>query len=344
MANSSKKQHVPVFVSSTYADLQAHRLEVQRVLVGLEQVVRGMEYFGSSPDTPLDECLKQISECRLFVLILGVSYGSVEAGAGKSFTELEYEFALNNKIPVLAYLADTASTKIGISLDSYDIQNAARLNEFKEKVTQRHTVSFFTSIDDLGKRIEHDVPKALSNFENIEVKLTNVNLDENVTEEMLRNGSERFQHFWLRPISLAGEVVPLRLRINTKWNGWKVKDELIRSLGLEVGDTISTEITPMLSEEIIDHGDDTDLFASGEAADWLLQKAAKPGSVIDCFVRFSYAKAPVGANDKVVNKVSLIMVRGIKYVSFDRTHESGGSPSQKQLAQFLARGIGFGRP
>lgn len=322
MANSAKKQHVPVFVSSTYSDLQPHRTEVERVLVGLEHIVKGMEYFGSSPDTPLDVCLKHISESRLFVLILGVSYGSVEPRSGKSFTELEYEFALKNDIPVLAYLADTASTKLGISLDSYDVQNAGKLREFKESVKTRHTVSFFTSIEDLGKRVEHDIPKALSALENIEVKISNVDLNENVTEEMLRIGSDRFQHFWLRPVSLVGEVVPLRLRINTKWQGWKVKDELIRSLGLEVGNTISTEITPMLIDEIIDHGDDTDLFASGEAADWLLQNAPRPGSIIDCFVRFSYCKAPVGSNDKIVHKVSLIMVRGIRYVSFDKDHET----------------------
>ena len=342
MATKTKKQHVPVFVSSTYADLQNHRAEVERVLVGLEQIVKGMEYFGSNPDTPLDVCLTHLSDSRLFVLILGVSYGSVEAGTGKSFTELEYEFALKSNIPVLAYLADTSSTKIGISFDSYDVKNADKLQEFKERVTKRHTVSFFTSIDDLAKKVEHDVPRVLSALDNIEVKISNVDIDGDVTEEMLRQGSEQFQHFWLRPISHAGEVVPLRLRINAKWNGWKVKDELIRSLGLEIGDTISTKITPMLIEEIIDHDDDTDLFASGEAADWLLQNAAKPGSIIDCFVRFSYCKAPVGANDKVVNKVSLIMVRGIRFVSFDRTHE--GEDVSHKLAKLLAQRGNFGRP
>lgn len=333
MATSTKKQHVPVFVSSTYVDLQRHRAEVERRLVGLEQIVKGMEYFGSSPDTPLNVCLANISECRLFVLILGVSYGSVDPNTGKSFTELEYEFALDRKIPVLAYLADTASTNLGITLDSYDIENADKLREFKETVKMRHTVSFFTSIDDLAIKVEHDIPKALSTLENIEVK-SKADLDANVTEEHLRIGSDKFQRFWLRPISLVGEVVPLRLRINTKWSGWKVKDELIRSLGLEVGNTISTEITPLLYDEIIDHGDDTDLFASGDAADWLLENASKPGSIIDCFVRFSYCQAPVGQNNKVIHKVSLILVSGIRYVAFDKNHESTSS-LQNPLAQLF---------
>ena len=339
MATAKQKQHVPVFVSSTYKDLQPHRAEVERVLVGMEQIVKGMEFFGSNPDTPLDVCLQHISECKLFILVLGVSYGSVANGMEKSFTELEYEYAVDNNIPVLAYLADTRSTKIGIPIDSYDVENAKRLINFKEKVTQRHTVSFFTSIDDLGKRIEHDVPSVLSNIDNIEVKVSDVDINVNLTEEMLRQGSEKFQRFWLRPAKLSGDVVPLRLRINTKWNGWKVKDELIRALGLEVGDTISTEITPMLSDEIIDHGDDTDLFAAGEAADWLLENAPKAGSVIDCFVRFSYCKAPIGADDKVVNKVSLILVKGIQYVSHDPGYDADAAQNAKlrQLFQRLGR-------
>ena len=70
MATNNIKQRVPVFVSSTYKDLELHRAEVERHLVGLEQVVKGMEYFGSSPDTPLETCLKQISECKLLSCIL----------------------------------------------------------------------------------------------------------------------------------------------------------------------------------------------------------------------------------------------------------------------------------
>ena len=340
MADSTKNQHVPVFISSTYNDLHSHRAEVERILVGLEQIVKGMEYFGSSPETPLDVCLEQISECKLFILILGVSYGSLEPGTKKSFTELEYEYALERNIPVLAYLADTTSTKIGIPLDSFDIENAPALNELKKKVSKKHTVSFFTSIDDLGKKVAHDVPKALKKLNDVSIKVSDVSLDESVTEEMLREGSEKFQRFWLRPISFEGEIVPLRLRINTKWNGWKVKDELIRSLGLGVGDTISTEITPILAEEIIDHGDDTDLFASGEAADWLLENAKGPGSVIDCFVQFAYAKAPIGENSKMIHKLSLIMVSGIQFVYFDSTHESSSS-MQKELAQLFAKNNGL---
>ena len=318
MASNSMKQHVPVFVSSTFKDLQLHRAEVERRLVGLEQIVKGMEYFGSSPETPIATCLKHLGECKLLILLVGASYGSINQESQKSYTELEYEFALQKNIPVLVYLADMNSPNVGISLNGVDTVHMAELNAFKERLQKTHVVSFFTSIDDLGKRIEHDVPEALKNLDNITVSLTDIN--ENVTEEMLREGAHRFEQFWLRPSKFVGETVPLRIRINKKWGGWKVKDELISALGLDVGDTISTEVTAQLTKDIIDDDDDTDLFATGDGADWLLENAPIPGSIIDCYVRFSYCKAPVGVNNKVINKVSLVFVKGIRHVDFDRNY------------------------
>ena len=144
--------------------------------------------------------------------------------------------------------------------------------------------------------------------------------DENITEEKLQEGAHKFEQFWLRPTRYAGEIVPVRLRINTKWGGWKLKDELVRSLGLEVGNTISNEVTIKLTKGIIDDNDDTDLFASDIEADWLLENAMAPGSVIDCFVRFMYDRAPVGENGKMINKLSLIFVKGIKYVGLDKSY------------------------
>jgi len=42
MANTIVKQHVPIFISSTYEDLIPYREEVQRTLIRLEQIVKGM--------------------------------------------------------------------------------------------------------------------------------------------------------------------------------------------------------------------------------------------------------------------------------------------------------------
>lgn len=321
MATTAIKQHIPIFISSTYKDLSSHRAEVEKRLVGLEQIVKGMEYFGSSPETPLTTCLSKLENSRLMILIIGVSYGSIVPSTDKSYTETEYEFAIKQHIPVLVYIADTTSPDIGIPIDSVDIKYAEELNAFKERLKGVHTVSFFTSVEDLGSHIEHDVPEVLATIDNVKIqKDSSIILAENVSDEMLKEGAKKFEHFWLRPVRYAGEIVPVRLRINKKWCGWKVKGELIRSLGLDVGDCISTEVTVKLTQGIIDDEDDTDLFASGNCADWLLENAAKLGSVCDCYVRLAYNKAPVGKDGKILDKVSLVFVKGIRYVEHDKNY------------------------
>ncbi|MCC7133783.1 MAG: DUF4062 domain-containing protein, partial [Gemmatimonadales bacterium] len=84
-------QNLPVFVSSTFTDLQPYRSAVREALHRLEVVVRGMEYFGALPETPKDECLRIVRGCRAYVGVFAMRYGSVDPSSGKSFTHLEYD-------------------------------------------------------------------------------------------------------------------------------------------------------------------------------------------------------------------------------------------------------------
>lgn len=325
MATKKEKKPISIFVSSTYRDLAACRAEVEKQLVSLEQAVKGMEYFGSSSDTPLAVCKAKLRECKLMILLLGVSYGSIEATSGKSFTELEYDYATELDIPILAYEADLSSVNLGIPFDAIDYVNKDRLDTFKQIVEKEHTISRFTSIDDLGKRIAHDVPAELEKLSVIDEFTTNTGVDvASIDDTALKDGADKFERFWLRPQRLAGRIVPVRLRINKKFSGWKVKDELVRAVGCTVGDCITTEVSVQLGGNIIDDNGDTDLFADGDGADWLLDQVTNAGVVegciMDCFVRLIYCRAPVGANNKMVNKASLVFVSGIRYVGVDNNY------------------------
>lgn len=322
MANTKeKKEPISIFVSSTYKDLASYRDEVEKQLISLEQAVKGMEFFGASSDTPLEVCKKKISECKLMILLIGVSYGSIEPSSGRSYTELEYDYANQLGIPILPYFADTSSPELEIPINSIDLQNTNRLESFKKKIGEAHVYATFTTVEDLGKRILHDVPSELEKLSFISAVPQEQQLELNIDADTLRKGANLFEKFWLRPQRLAGKLVPLRLRINKKFSGWKVKDELIRAVGLTVGDSIVTEVSIQLSDNIIDDDGDTDLFADGDGADWLLDQVQNAGTVegcvIDCYVRFVYCRAPVGDKGKIVNKASLVFVSGIAYVGVD---------------------------
>src|SRR5207342_1854464 len=110
--NSGVRRHmqipsnVPVFVGSTFADLQPYRSAVREALHRLEAVVRGMEYFGALPETPKEECLRIVRSCKFYVGIFAMRYGSIDTATGKSLTHLEYEEAQKHHLPSLIYLLD----------------------------------------------------------------------------------------------------------------------------------------------------------------------------------------------------------------------------------------------
>lgn len=61
---------------------------------------------------------------------------------------------------------------------------------------------------------------------------------------------------------------------------------------------------------IIDDDGEMDLFADGEAADWLLDivlsNGVLEGRLVDCYALLNYGEAPVGRDDKTIMKASLL--------------------------------------
>jgi len=96
--------HLIVFISST-ADLQQERDTAERALSGLDIDGSRFESWPSTPNSPIDECLKQIEESDAIILILGKRYGSL-IDSGISVTHLEYHHATRLKPPkpIFVYL------------------------------------------------------------------------------------------------------------------------------------------------------------------------------------------------------------------------------------------------
>lgn len=151
------KNSVPVFVSSTFVDLQPYRTAVREVLHRLEAVVRGMEYFGALPETPKNECLRIVRSCRFYVGIFAMRYGSIDPESGKSLTQMEYEEAQRLRLPSLIYLLDEERQPILPKHIEFG-ESAEKLREFKRTLRANHVVSFFTTPEDLAVRVSQDLP------------------------------------------------------------------------------------------------------------------------------------------------------------------------------------------
>lgn len=130
-----------IFVSSTYADLVEERQGVSRAILDLGHIPAGMEMFPAADVEQLIYIKKVIDECDYYLLILGARYGSLDE-EGVSFTEREYDYAVESGKTVLAFVhADMDDVSRGKT--DKDEQKYIKLLEFKEKVTSGRLVMFW---------------------------------------------------------------------------------------------------------------------------------------------------------------------------------------------------------
>ena len=93
-----------VFVSSTYTDLKEERQAAVEAILDAGHIPAGMELFKAGNESQLKTIYRWIDESDVYLLILGGRYGSIEKESGKSYTQLEYEYALSKNIPIFSLI------------------------------------------------------------------------------------------------------------------------------------------------------------------------------------------------------------------------------------------------
>lgn len=280
MASTEIKQHIPIFISSTYEDMVPYREEIQRNLIRLEQIIKGMEYFGSNPQDSLTVCLSQVRECKLFIGVLGMRYGSIDDGSGLSYSQMEYNEAIKNKIPTLIYIM---SEDQPIPAKYVDMgEKAEKLAEFKKLLKKQHTVSFFTSPDDLGKKIVRDVMDALTELEKISIDASQVfpNKSENYEDTISK--------FLLRPVRYQNIEFEVTMKVVSELSGSTLKDDIVKALGLELGNTLSVNVNILRENGTLLSNQRISIYADKENADWL--ENVLPGNIIKANVKTAFCE------------------------------------------------------
>lgn len=144
-----------IFISSTYKDLVPHRQAIWDMLLTLNLKISGMEKFGARPEKPLQTCLKEVEESEIFIGIVGMRYGSIDLKSQKSFSQLEYEKAVEMKLEILIYMIDEKNALI--RANSFDPENHSKLKNFKTILSQSHTIDYFVDENDLVDKIKHKI-------------------------------------------------------------------------------------------------------------------------------------------------------------------------------------------
>lgn len=136
-----------VFVSSTYEDLHEERREVMQALLALDCIPTGMELFPAADDDSWTIIQRFIEECDYYVVIVGGRYGS-RGPAGKSFTEMEYDHAVQAGLPVLAFLHK--GPVIAVS-ESETTEDGTLLGAFRAKIEAARHAKYWSSAAELAK-------------------------------------------------------------------------------------------------------------------------------------------------------------------------------------------------
>lgn len=171
-----------VFVSSTYEDLREERQKVIEAVLGCDCFPVGMEYFPAGDESQWDVIKQFISECDYYIVIVAGKYGSVDTD-GKSYTQKEYEFAVETGVPVMAFLHGEPG-KIANEKSEDDSDNKKKLKAFRELCKKRMCKDWVTP-DGLAGQIAMSLNSIKKSHQRIGWIRGN-KVPANVTERILR--------------------------------------------------------------------------------------------------------------------------------------------------------------
>lgn len=156
------RRRLQVFVSSTYTDLKLERQAAVEAILVAGHIPAGMELFIAGDETQMDVIKQWIDESDVYMLILGGRYGSVEKNSGKSYTQLEYEYAASIGKPMFACVINESAVaeRVKKGIEFVEMDEPKKLREFRELVKGK-MVRFW----DDQKDIKITTGEALSHFD-----------------------------------------------------------------------------------------------------------------------------------------------------------------------------------
>ena len=140
-----------VFISSTFTDLKEERKEILNAIVSLDCIPSGMEFFPAASIEQFGFIKRIIDDSDYYVLIIGGRYGSISPD-GISFTEKEYDYAVEKGIPILCFLRETIDD-LPVSKVDREIEKSEKLELFREKVSTNRLVKFWNHPKELAGQV-----------------------------------------------------------------------------------------------------------------------------------------------------------------------------------------------
>ncbi|MEB8015699.1 DUF4062 domain-containing protein [Raoultella ornithinolytica] len=146
-----------VFLSSTYTDLVEERESIIKAVLELYHIPIGMEMFSAEDEDQWEIIRRTIEVSDYYILVLGLRYGS-KTSDGISFTHKEYNYALEKKIPILAFLMNDSVALPGCKRDD----DLTDIKGFRETVLANSKMAqFWDTKDQLVKNVSVSLMKQI---------------------------------------------------------------------------------------------------------------------------------------------------------------------------------------
>lgn len=143
-----------IFVSSTYEDLKMERQEVMAAVVSTGNVPIGMEYFPAGNAAPFDYIKKQIDGADYYILIVAGKYGSMNEETGISYTEMEFNYAVEKKVPIAVLQYKDINKLPGEKLEIEDAHKRELLEAFRKNSKEGRIATFWEDAKDLRMQVK----------------------------------------------------------------------------------------------------------------------------------------------------------------------------------------------
>ena len=158
------KKKLQVFISSTWTDMILERQAVVEAILEAGHIPAGMELFSADNKKQFEVIKKVIDLCDYYILIIGQRYGSINPDTGISYTEMEYDYAIKNKIPVLVFVLDE---QIVLPDDKKENEpdKVERLKAFREKALTNRLCSIWKNTDELVGKVAVSIMTAKETIE-----------------------------------------------------------------------------------------------------------------------------------------------------------------------------------
>ena len=149
-----------VFISSTFTDLVDERREVMQALLEMDCLPAGMELFPAGDTDQWTLIQRVIEQSDYYLVIVGGRYGSTTE-EGISYTEKEYDYAVELGIPVMGFVpAEPDQIPVGRT-DQSDAA-AEKLAKFRAKVQNKMTKDW-KNAEDLGSKVTRGLIHLIKN-------------------------------------------------------------------------------------------------------------------------------------------------------------------------------------